>query len=145
MSQLTISNKTQPVAEVVEIATDESLPAWTPSTPTVHGDTQPLAACRHIIPGQPCNHGPELQFTGRITLASSLSELESACNSSVAASPGSKRTVVVSKTYRDAHGQLEAETYLRREKMLSVRKGERQCVACAVRLAHLIGAVAVIV
>lgn len=137
--------KTQPVAEVVEIATDESLPAWTSSTPAADADTQPLAACRHVIPGQPCNHGAELRFTGRITLASSLSELKSACNSSVAAHPSSKPTVVVSKTYGDAHGQLEAETYLRREKMLSVRKGEKQCVACAVRLAHLIGAVAVIV
>lgn len=61
------------------------------------------------------------------------------------ASPGSKPTVVVSKTYGDARGRLEAETYLRREKMLSVRKSEKQCVARAVRLAHSSGAVAVIV
>ena len=85
-----------------------------------------------------------MRFTGRIRLVGSVSELETACNVVTTPNHTTKPSVVVTKTFNDADGQLEAEIFLRRERILTIKRGETQCVSCAVRLAHLVGAAVVV-
>jgi hypothetical protein len=92
--------------------------------------------CKHIIIGPQCNHGPSLVFTGRIHLAGLLQEV-----SSVAAAG---QSIVVTKSFGNAEAVREIEEFVWREQFLTVKRNDKQCTACAVKLAHLVGAIVVV-
>lgn len=118
----------------------ESPTLWKCSTLLVH---EPVQASSNIITGAICNHGQDLRFTGRIKLVSSLVELNDACSPKPEIH-GTGLSLVVAQTFHNTHALQEAEGFVRQSRILSVRRGENQCTGCAVKLAHLVGALIVI-
>ncbi|PSN68090.1 hypothetical protein BS50DRAFT_587304 [Corynespora cassiicola Philippines] len=118
----------------------ESPSRWKCSTLLV---PEPVQASSKIITGAVCNHGQDLRFTGRIKLASSLVELNDAC-SPKPEMHGTGLSLVVAQTFHNTHALQEAEGFVRQSRILSVKRGENQCTGCAVKLAHLVGALIVI-
>lgn len=121
-----------------QIAEPQSATVWTLSS----GDIAQLSsqsrqhACRHIVTGRTCNHGPTLAFTGRIKVANSLEQLQS--------DAASGQSIVVTRSFENDDAIQEIEDFIAREKILAVRRNQKQCTACAVRLAHTIGAIVVV-
>lgn len=111
----------------------QATPTWTLSSAPA---TSIPATSQHVIPGKPCNHGPTLHYTGRIKLVSSLSALTTAIQD--------HKSLAVTTTFNNAPAIAEVLDYVGKERILSVRRTEEQCVACAVKLAHAVGALVVV-
>lgn len=133
-----LSQKGKKVEAKDGVPTPPSTTDWVCSTIAL--DSSPPAdnvpSHLNIIPGNSCDHGEGQKYTGRFKLAAFLAEL--ATNTE----PGS--SIVVSKTFGNATGQREVIDFVVQQKILSVKRGGKQCVACAVRLAHALGAIVVI-
>jgi hypothetical protein len=97
---------------------------------------QSPAEATNIIPGQKCNHGTLVRFTGRVKPAASLAELGELI--------GGRQSIIVTKSFGEGILRDEVLGYVAREGVLTVRRGEEQCVACAVKLAHAVHALVVV-
>jgi hypothetical protein len=86
--------------------------------------------------GQACNHGDNPTYIGRIKLAESLAELSQMLTSN--------RSVTLAKTFGNFAGIIEVHRFVGQGKLMTVRRQQGQCIACAVQLAHAIGALVVI-
>lgn len=104
------------------------------SIPSQHQQSPPEAT--HIIPGSKCNHGTLVPFTGRVKPAASLAELQELI--------GCRQCIVVTKSFGEGILRDEVLGYVAREGVLTVRRGEEQCVACAVKLTHAVHALVVV-
>jgi hypothetical protein len=94
---------------------------------------QPLPS--HIILGTACAHTNSELFTGRVKVAHSLSELEEAT------ADGDSITVALTRGVESARHEVWA--WVAQRAMMTVRTAEGQCVGCAVKLAHCVGALVV--
>jgi hypothetical protein len=95
----------------------------------------PNPASNHIIPGQDCTHAVELVWAGRVGAAHSAQEVATMTN-------GGGLTVALTRGVAAARNEVEA--YAIANKLLSVKRGEKQCISCACKLAHVSSALLVI-
>lgn len=89
----------------------------------------------HIAVGAPCEHQSAPQLSARVTLAHSVAELAAATDD------GKSLTVALTP---DQAARNEALDFVVQNSIMAVRRVEGQCLSCAVKLAHCVGALAVI-
>jgi 4-alpha-glucanotransferase len=89
----------------------------------------------HVALGTLCEHQSPPQLSARVTLAHSVSDL--------AAATEDDKSLTVALT-PDQAARNEALEFVARNSIMAVKRAEGQCLSCAVRLAHCVGALVVI-
>jgi hypothetical protein len=95
-----------------------------------------LPSSNFIIPGGHCNHGENVPFSGRISVAHTLDDLE--------AKIAERNAIVVAQTLGDHMARSEILNYISEKRILTVLRAEKQCIYCAYRLAHATCALVVV-
>lgn len=83
-----------------------------------------------------CNHGVNVPYHGRVRVAHTLQELKEHLSD--------KNGLVIAQTLGEEPARQEVAAYASNEKVLTVKRAEKQCIYCAVRMAHCVGALVVI-
>lgn len=91
----------------------------------------------HVVIGTSCPHHEEDIFSGRVKLAHSISDVESMT------SDGDGITVAM--TDSDDRARYEVWEWVVQRGMMTVQRKEGQCLGCAVRAAHCVAALVVVV
>jgi hypothetical protein len=104
-------------------------------------ESQPVGLSNHIIQGKDCNHGPDLIWRGRVKVAHSLEDAQGLPG--VRSLTGTNEGITVALTRGNARGVEEVQAFVVTEKILAVRRGEKQCISCACRLAQVVKALLV--
>src|ERR1700760_4026236 len=90
----------------------------------------------NVIDGPSCQHDANQKYRGRVKLVSSLTEMDEATLP--------RTSIVVTSTFGNGAGEVEATNFAGQQRLLTIRRGQEQCVGCAVGLAHAISAIVVI-
>ena len=91
----------------------------------------------HVVIGTACNHHEEDIFSGRVKLAHSISDVGSIT------SVGNEITVAM--TASDERARHEVWEWVIQRGMMTVQRNKGQCLGCAVRAAHCVAALVVVV
>ena len=128
-------NTEAPVNAVKDHGTAVVAPSWsyaaTAPAPLRKGDLP-----SHIATGSACGHENPQSTVARVKLAASIEQLPDITMTN--------EGMTVALTAGDRRAQEEALSFVVQHHILTVYRGEGQCVACAISLAHCIGALVVI-
>jgi len=125
----------QPVSSVKPTNFELNDTPWTYLSALAVPFTQQLPS--HVIIGTACRHHEEDIFSARVRFAHSVSEMEGM------ASDGEGITVAM--TNSDERARHEVWGWVVQRAMITVQRNEGQCLGCAVKGAHCVGAMVVVV